>query len=281
MHDWSLLNNKRRGLLEKVARKWQALLRDRRIKEGSYHRFLEDHAGLFFSKPFGTYIVISNAEMGADLKPDLVVVSDNYSYGFKYELIELESPHDKPFTARGHQSAKLTHALQQVEDWQRWLDKHPQSAKELLPSKAHSIWGDPQVSYTIVIGRRQEMLRNNEVRIQKASTYRCGIRSFDHLTDRLRHNLFVPMGGFEKGPDLSDQEVNRIVSPFFRAMSSKAWKRYCLGAKFSDSHSLGFSGAGLLELRPENQTLLAEFLQLNRSAAGPPSRTGGRRLSHK
>jgi hypothetical protein len=84
-------------MLEEVARAWEKLLGNTRLKELAYHRFLENHAGLFFSDP-RTYIVISNLEMGADLKPDLVVVSDNQSYGFRYELIELESPHDQPFT---------------------------------------------------------------------------------------------------------------------------------------------------------------------------------------
>src|SRR6266480_5150171 len=109
MHNWSLLNTERRGLLEEVAQAWQALLVETKLKEVAYHGFLEDHAGLFFSSPIGTYIVISNLEMGADLKPDLVVVSDNQSYGFRYELIELESPHDRIFTSAGRQSAKLTH----------------------------------------------------------------------------------------------------------------------------------------------------------------------------
>jgi len=261
MHKWSQLNTERRGLLEEVARAWEALLGDTKVKELAYHNFLEDHAGLFFSNPFGTYIVISNLEMGADLKPDLVIVSDNQSYGFKYELIELESPHDRIFTSKGRQSAKLTHALKQMEDWQLWLQKHPDSAKELLPSKAHSLWGDPQLSYTVVIGRRDEMLRNNEIRIQKSSKYGCSIRSFDHITDRLRRNLFMDIGLFEHGQHLPADEMNRISSPFFRAMSSAAWKRYRTSAEFSPAHSLGFSAPSLLESRPENTTLFDRFRQ--------------------
>jgi hypothetical protein len=264
MHNWSLLNNERRSLLEEVAQAWETLLGDTKQKELAYHKFLEDHAGLFFSHPCGTYIVISNLEMGADLKPDLVVVSDNQSYGFRYELIELESPHDGAFTSKGRQSAKLTHALQQVEDWERWLAKHPDSAKELLPSKAHMLWGDPQVSYTVVIGRRDKMRANNEIRIQKSSKYHCSIRSFDHLTDRIRQNAFLDGGLFERSQQLTDEETNRIASPFFRAMSSTAWKSYRTSAEFSHSHSLGFSGPGLLEFRPQNRALLDRFLKFGR-----------------
>ena len=110
MHDWTLLNTERRGVLEEVAGAWEVLLGNRKLKELAYHKFLEDHAGLFFSNPMGTYIVISNLQMGADFRPDLVVVSDNESYGFRYDLIELESPHDRVFTSNGRQSAKLTHA---------------------------------------------------------------------------------------------------------------------------------------------------------------------------
>jgi hypothetical protein len=272
MHNWSLLNTERRGVLEEVVRAWKALLGNAKLKELSYHTFLEDHAGLFFSQPFGTYIVVSNIEMGAELKPDLVVVSDNHSYGFRYELIELESPHERIFTSKGRQSAKLTHALQQLEDWQRWLGKHSQSAKELFPSKSHSLWGDPQISYTVVIGRRDEMLRNNEVRIQKATKYHCSIRSFDYLTDRLRQNLFVNDNLFQRGQRLTDEEVNRIVSPFFRAMSSASWRRYCNNPNFDHAHSLGFSGPSLLEFRPDNAALLKRFLKFTRPAKRKLSR---------
>ena len=197
MYDWTLLNRKDCDLVGEVVKSWEALLGSTRLKEPTYHRFLADHAGLFFSNPNGTYIVISNLEMGAELRPDLVVVSDKRSFGFRYELFELESPHDLPFTSKGGQSAKLTHALGQVEDWQRWLRKHPDGAKELFPSKAHWVWGDPQLSYTVVIGRRDEMIRNNERRIQKSNKYGCSIRSFDHLTDQLRQNAFVDIALFE------------------------------------------------------------------------------------
>ncbi len=272
MYNWLLLNKERRGLLEEVVQEWETLLGDKKLKELAYHKFLEDHAGLFFSNPCGTYIVVSNLALGADLKPDLVVVSDNQSYGFRYELIELESPHDQAFTAKKRQSAKLTHALQQVEDWQRWLAKHPDSAKELLPSKSHLLWGDPQVSYTVVIGRRDRMLRNNEIRIQKSVKYGCSIRSFDHLTDKIRQNAFLDCGLFERSNRLTDEEMNRIASPFFRTMSSAAWKSYRTSAEFDHAHSLGFSGPGLLDLRPDNRALLDRFLEFD----SPRRRAGGR-----
>jgi hypothetical protein len=101
MYDWSLLNVERRGLLKQVVRKWKRLVENKELDELAYHKFLEDHAGLFFSNPMGTYIVISNLQLGADFKPDLVVVSDNESYGFRYELIELESPHERRFIRIG------------------------------------------------------------------------------------------------------------------------------------------------------------------------------------
>ena len=84
------------------------------------------------------------------------------------------------------------------------------------------MWGDPQVSYTVVIGRRDEIVRNNELRIQKSNKYRCSIRSFDHLTDKLRQNLFMDRGLFEHDQHLTDDEMNRVATPFFRAMSSAA-----------------------------------------------------------
>jgi hypothetical protein len=53
MHNWALLNKERRGLLEEVAKRWEKLLDNTKLKEAAYHRFLEDHAGFFFSSPLG------------------------------------------------------------------------------------------------------------------------------------------------------------------------------------------------------------------------------------
>jgi hypothetical protein len=95
--------------------------------------------------------------------------------------------------------------------------------------------------------------------------YRCSIRSFDHLTDKLRRNLFWPFAIFDYRGRLSDDQVNRVISPFFQHMSSAAWKSYRTSADFSQYHSLGCSGPGLLECRPENIALLDRFLQFDTS----------------
>src|SRR5262249_15003376 len=51
----------------------------------------------------------------------------------KYILVEIEKPQDAIFTASDDFSAKFTHALGQVLDFQQWIDSHGEYARSLLP----------------------------------------------------------------------------------------------------------------------------------------------------
>lgn len=259
MQDWTLLNGPKRTIVNDVLHEWEIKLEDKSLKEADFQRFLEDHAGLFFSST-GSHLVLAKPDMGGEYVPDLVVIHDNESLGFCYHFIELESPHDQIFTNKGTQAAALTEALQQVENWQRWLAKNHQTGAELFPSKAFKLTGNPQVQYSIIIGRREAVKQHEAIRLQKSSLYKCDIRTFDSLSDRLRKQIYANELFAECDRDVTDDEKNLLVSPFFKAMSSTQWRSLRTHNPFYSAHSMGWNAKAILLYRPTNTELLAKFI---------------------
>lgn len=58
---------------------------------------------------------------------------------FEWHLIEIESPTAKLLTKRGDPSKELTHALRQVREWQRWIERNHAYADELMPGIDHPL----------------------------------------------------------------------------------------------------------------------------------------------
>ena len=258
MHDWTLLNNEKRFIVEDVILKWEAMLDDKSLNEHHYQRFLCDHAGLFFVTP-GSYFMLTKPDMGGECVPDLVQLYDNESFGLIYRFIELESPHDQVFTGKGTQAVALTEALQQVEDWQRWLAKNHQTGSELFPSKAYKLTGDPQARFSVIIGRRKAVSQHEEIRIQKSRQYNCDIRTFDYLTDLLRKQMYLNLMFGESDRDLTEEEKNELVSPFFKAMPSADWRKLRRHNPFYNSHSMGWNAKAILKFRKINHELQEQF----------------------
>ncbi len=123
MRDWTQLDRgqPKRIIIESILENWHNLLEDKNRIEEDYQRFLIEHAGLFLGNPSSSILVISNFEFCNDHKADFIVPRDDGSYGFVYDIIELESLHDKDFTKAGIPSQALAGALKQIQDWKRWL----------------------------------------------------------------------------------------------------------------------------------------------------------------
>ncbi|WP_428239510.1 Shedu anti-phage system protein SduA domain-containing protein [Gynuella sp.] len=262
MHDWSKLNDVKRSVLNQIIFKWENLINDTKSTEHDVHQFISDHASLFFDNPDAP--VVSRLKLGDDYITDLVVMRDNESYGFLYELIELESPNDKMFTSKGIQTSALTEALQQIEDWKRWIGDNLSKAKEIFPSKAFHSTHKPQLKYTIIIGRRDEVLLNNEKRLQKSHDYGVEIRSYDYLTSRIKNLKVVnfpcfevPINDWEN--DISEEELNILISPFRKCLPYARWKRIVKSKKFYTSHMAGWNWKNFISNTPINEDVLHEF----------------------
>ncbi|WP_157994574.1 Shedu immune nuclease family protein [Peristeroidobacter agariperforans] len=98
-----------------------SLLRQPKIPEREFQRFIESHPVVLDA--YGGE-VRSEVRLGKSYRMDLVLQyaeSDR-----RILLVELESPTLALFTAEGRWNAKVTHAIQQVQDWMRWWREHPQ-----------------------------------------------------------------------------------------------------------------------------------------------------------
>jgi hypothetical protein len=95
-------------------------------REEEYQQFLTEHPEIL--DPLAAQ-VISKQKLGIDHITDFVIKRlDN-----KYVLVEIEKPQDPIFTKSGNFSAKFTHALGQILDFQQWIDSNHSYADKCLP----------------------------------------------------------------------------------------------------------------------------------------------------
>ena len=246
---WDLLNKKVRRYINSVLKKWERLLEAEK-PEQDYHEFLRQHAGLFFGDS-STHIVISKARLGEEFT-DFITGYSRASEGFIYELIEIETPQAAPFTKAGQPSKELTHALQQIDNWDAWLTLHPEETRRILPAARYN--PSKYASYTIIIGRRGNSRRWLGKRNQLSKNRGVHIRSFDYLTDRLRSRHFtshVILDGVE-GDEVPDYTLNRLANPFYEAFTDKEWRRLLRENGYSDGHFVENNADILIEARNYN-----------------------------
>jgi antiviral defense system Shedu protein SduA len=129
--------------------------------------------------------VRSEVWLGKSYRMDLVIQyaeSDR-----RILLVELEPPTLPLLTAAGRWSAKITHAIQQVQDWMRWWREHPQEVPEQFDASI-------PVKGLIVAGRDQNLdesakrvlLHNNhQFKDLSVVTYDDLLRRLDRLMSSL------------------------------------------------------------------------------------------------
>ena len=112
-------------ITEELITRFKGLL-DQENAEEIYQTFLAEHP--VFLDPLASEIIPKH-RLGSEFITDFVIRRlDN-----KYVVVEIEKPQDAVFTAGDDFSAKFTHALGQVLDFQQWIDSHGEYARSLLP----------------------------------------------------------------------------------------------------------------------------------------------------
>ena len=227
IYEWSKLNDSARPVIESIASQWKELLCQEECEE-KYHQFLADHAGLFFCDNYKRLVCISKLRLGADYKIDFAVAEENYSYGLCWELIEIESPHVPPYTKAGISSARLSCAIQQIQDWKRWLIDNRRDASKIFPARGIRTQKDPNFRFTIIIGNRENTDKWLEKRNQLAEELNIAIRSYDYLTDTLMSRCFLDRSalGSSEESDLWEWDQNHLVNPFSVAFPDRAWRKF-------------------------------------------------------
>ena len=271
---WSVLCSEGRAILKSVERRWRSLLNDGSVTESDLHRFLADHAGLFFGQES---VVISRADLGSDYEVDLVIAGDEASYGIDYTFVEIESPRTPPYTRSGDPSARLSHAIQQVLNWKAWLKRHRGHVRKFFPSEYFGWEEFINLSFSIVIGRRTSPRTATAKRNVFAREMGIKIHSFDFLTERLRQGFscFWDLSPLTEGAQPGLAARNQLANPFARAYSWRAWKDVVGEPDFEHGHFLAMNAERLLACRSYSREL-ERFVSLWKSL---PPRTRAERLS--
>ena len=252
IHNWERLNEENNPIVNRVRAEWDALLCDKTCKERHYQRFIAEHAGFLFSPEWHSALILSKIRLGSEYEVDFVIPHDRASLGLTYELIEIESPHSTPYTKHGDPSARLTHAVQQVQNWMVWLNANPGQAKRIFP--ATTLGDSPSLTYTVVMGTRDNSRNWLDRRNEFGKQTNILIRSFDWFSDLLQKHLFEVFGPSSQTEfnKLTPEVSNALVNPFCKALTHQQWTEF--------NRRTVLSGHGIAD----NADLIVETRKLNR-----------------
>ena len=135
----------------------EALLAKEGVVEEEVKQFLKSEASRFI---FGLDCVRvrTEHELGDDFGADFVL---EYP-AVRYVFVEIENPKHRLYTQGGNPTAALTHARQQVEDWQQWVEENNPYAQKKLP-------GCTSPEGLVVIGRRTTLTGADSRRLERAN----------------------------------------------------------------------------------------------------------------
>ena len=146
--------------IDKDVAEYDALL-DRNTSEAELHAFLARHTYFFngYLRLLGNSPVYSKVKLGSDHEVDFAWF-DTSSFGPEWHLVEIEPSRCKLFTRDGNPTAELTHAIQQVRDWNSWVHRYLDYARKIMP----------QIEYPVChvfLGRRSELTEANTPKLRR------------------------------------------------------------------------------------------------------------------
>ena len=130
--------------------------------------------------PGGTIWCLDQPRLGSEFVPDFLIATVT-SVGFRWAMVELESPNEKTLTRAGLPAKKLAEALKQIRDWRTWLtDNVAYGRGELGLTDI-----DANCPAYVVIGRRGN-LDPKQIRTYRAlSTALTTVMSYDRLLEQM------------------------------------------------------------------------------------------------
>lgn len=132
--------------------------------------------------------VFPEFQLGNSFKVDYLIVGRS-SDGFEFVLVELEAPSGNITTSRGELGAVFRKGLNQIGDWDSWIDSNYTSLKETfdkykkpdktLPEEFTRL-DKSRINYAVIAGRRKDFTRKT-YRIRRKSD--ALILHYDNLLD--------------------------------------------------------------------------------------------------
>lgn len=166
--------------VEAVCDEFQRLVDNPETKEDAVQTFIEKPAHLFVVAPHNKAIYPRRPLGGNRFVPDFTIHRPDGDYHF----IEIESPNVPIYQTRGQEpTSNFTHAIQQVEDWLRYVDENLDSVRreDDLPSLY-------KPTGQVVIGRDRYLRGKAAKRFQfkRAESPRIAFMTYDMLLSQAR-----------------------------------------------------------------------------------------------
>jgi hypothetical protein len=139
----------------------------------------------------GTFI-FPELQLGTTHQVDYLMIGRN-SDGFHFVFVELESPYGKITIGDGDEGEVIRKGLNQVDDWDRWLEVNYASVAEALGKYRHPDYDLPEefhkldktrIKYVVVAGRRNDF--NEKLRRKRrklAEDKKIILMHYDNLLD--------------------------------------------------------------------------------------------------
>ncbi|MBR0742631.1 DUF4263 domain-containing protein [Bradyrhizobium japonicum] len=129
----------------------------------------------------GSVWCLDRPRFGSELIPDFLLASTT-SVGFRWAMIELESPNEPALTRAGLPAKKLAEALKQIRDWRTWLSDnvaYARAERGLTDIEANC------PAY-VIIGRRVGLDPKQAKTYRALSTDGVTVMSYDRLVEQMR-----------------------------------------------------------------------------------------------
>lgn len=159
-------------------------LLNKNCDENAIHKFIKKNPIMLAYKMYGGKgnWLFSKPKFGCEYIPDFIMCTQD-SAGFHWALIELESPNKKALRNNGQQTAYLSNAIKQINEWRIWLRKNISYARYELGY--FDI--DAECPALIVIGRRKHITPELKDYYRELSNDNLKIMSYDRLSLRLKY----------------------------------------------------------------------------------------------
>jgi len=156
---------------------FESLLNKPGVREEEIKQFLKSESSRLI---FGLECIRLHTEhqFGAEFQADFVLEFPEQ----RYVIVEIENPNQRLYTKRGDPTASLSHARQQVEDWQQWLEENNAYAQKRLP-----VCVSPEG--LVIIGRRGSLTPVDRGRLARSNINTRGrltVRTYDDLLESAR-----------------------------------------------------------------------------------------------
>ncbi|KLU65674.1 hypothetical protein DEAC_c23040 [Desulfosporosinus acididurans] len=192
---------KRRDELTEMCNQFLSLLNNTQTGERDILNFIRDRRAYHLigsiqkkNYNFGHHgtCVFPEFQLGSSYQADYLILGKN-SDGYHFVFIELESPYGKISIGSGHEGEVIRKGINQIDDWDRWLDGNFSSLAEIFEKNKHPHFDLPKefykfdktrVEFVVIAGRRKDFNENLRWKKRKlAEDKKIVLMHYDNLYD--------------------------------------------------------------------------------------------------